>query len=350
MSRVSPAGLAPYLDRLRELPFVRTLAVATPPGADRAQTGTTAKVRTGRRAFTFAVDVKQTFLDRTLTNGVIARHRALLRSQGLPLLLLARYIPRPTGERLANAGVNFVDRAGNMHLRLGDDHHILLLGRREPALETTDRRPGPALVQLQFVLLADPASAAWPVRRLAADAGIGKTAAAAGLQRLSRQGVLEPDRARGYRLANRERLADEFVRGYTDVLRPHLAMGRFRGPEQDPQRFLRRLRETARTLGATWAATGTPAAYALDRFYRGTEVPVFIEGFTHALQQALRLVPDRQHGPITVLHPFGQHWIWRTVAGVRVVHPWLVYAELLHRDEPRALEAAEQLRQRFLAP
>jgi hypothetical protein len=31
-------------------------------------------------------------------------------------LLLARYIPRPSAERLIESRINFVDQAGNMHL------------------------------------------------------------------------------------------------------------------------------------------------------------------------------------------------------------------------------------------
>jgi hypothetical protein len=244
--------------------------------------------------------------------------------------------------------VNFVDVPGNVHLRLGQDYHVLLLGRREPRAGIAVRRPTPALVQLSFVLLAEPVAAAWPVRRLADEAGIGKTAAATGLQRLANLGVLAPDHTRTYRIADRRRLADDFLRGYADVLRPHLEFGRFRAPERDPEKFLQQLAETANSMQVKWALTGTPAAYALDRFYRGDDRPVFIEGFTPRFQRVLRLVPDRA-GPVTVLRPFGRRWAWEKAADWPVVHPWLVYAELLHLGEPRALEAAEHIREQFLA-
>jgi len=347
MPRVDPTAMAPYLERLRDLPFVRAVALATPQGQDQVHPEAVLKLRTPRRTFRFALDLRRTYLDRALTNAVMAQHGALLRRHGLPLLLMARYIPRLTGERLAEAGVNFVDRPGNIHLRLGDDHHVLLLGRREPTIETTARRPGPALIQLHFVLLAEPAAGAWPVRRLAVEAGIGKTAAAAGLQRLRRLGVLTQDRTRAYRLVDRPRLTDDFVRGYADVLRPHLQIGRFQAPPQDQKAFLDRFAETAGQMRAKWAVTGAPAAYLLDRFYREADVPAFVEGYTQTLQRALRLVPDRQ-GPITLFRPFGRCWVGQLIAGVPVAHPWLVYAELLHRGEPRALEAAEHIRERFL--
>jgi hypothetical protein len=318
------------------------------------------------------VDLKQTFLDQALTSAVIASHgwnaetdADTGRAARLPskarqgrqageapqTLLLARYIPRPTGERLAAAGVNFVDRVGNMHLALGDDHHVLMLGRREPAREVTSRRPGPALVQIYFILLAEPASLTWPVRRLADEAGVGKTAAATALQRLLKLGVLAQKGTDGYHVVERQRLIDAFLQGYVNVLRPHLEIGRFRAAERDGDKFLRQFAEAAVTTASTsvaWAATGAPAAYALDRFYRAETVPLFVADLPPAMPRALRLVPDRD-GPITLLRPFGQHWMWKTIAKVPIAHPWLVYAELLYRDEPRALEAASHIREQFLA-
>ncbi|MPY86914.1 MAG: hypothetical protein GEU99_03235 [Luteitalea sp.] len=347
MTRPDPPALAPYLDRLREVPFVRDVALATPPAQGTLGPNTVLKLKTPRRTFPLAVDLKRTFLDRALTNAIIAEHGARLRNRGLPLLLLARYIPRPTGERLAEAGVNFVDQPGNIHLALGDDHHVLLLGRRAPTTETTARRPGPALVKLHFVLLVESEAMTRPVRELADEAGIGKTAAATGLQRLARLGVLGRNQASAYRLVDRRRLADDFLRGYAEVLAPHLEVGRFRAPERDPEAFLQRLAGTAAKMHVSWAVSGTPAAYLLNRFYRGNDLPVFVEGSTQTLQRALRLVPERE-GPITLFRAFGRRWLWQVIAGVPVAHPWLVYAELVRQGEPRALEAAELTRDQYL--
>lgn len=347
MPRRHPPALTRYLDRLRDLPFVRRVDLAARPDRQEVRGDGILKVRTPRGTFTLALDVKGAFLDRGLANAAIGEHRALVRAHGFPLLLVAPYIPRPTGERLAEAGVNFVDRHGNIHLTLGDDHHVLILGRRPRTVEATGRRPGPALVQLYFLLLAESAAVQWPVRRLADEAGIGKTAAADALRRLVRLGVLARDRKGGYGLADQRRLQDDFLRAYADVLRPHLEIGRFRAPEQEPDTLLRRLAGIAATEHLNWAITGGPAAYALDRFYRGPDVVVFIEGFTQTMQRALRFVPDRE-GPITVLRPFGRRWVWKAVADLPVTHPWLVYAELLRGGDPRAADAAEQIRERFL--
>lgn len=347
MAGLETADLAPYLDRLRELPFVRDVAVTKEPALAAGRRNAVIKLRTPRRTFKLAVEAKRTFLDQTLTNAVIAEHKDLVRKHRVPLLLLARYIPRPIGERLAEAGVNFVDRPGNVHLRLRDEYHVLLLGRREPAPEAAARRPGPALIQLLFTLLAEPAAANWPVRSLAEAAGIGKTAAATGRQRLNRLGIVARATDGTYRVADRRRLADEFLTGYNQILRPHLVVGRFRAPERDRDLLLKEIARAAKQLDLKWAITGAPAAYALERFYRGEDLPLFAEPVAPALQRALRLVPDR-HGPVTLLRAFGRPWKWQAVNDVFVAHPWLIYAELLYGGEPRALEAAEQIRETYL--
>ncbi|MGH9160109.1 MAG: type IV toxin-antitoxin system AbiEi family antitoxin [Vicinamibacteraceae bacterium] len=319
------------------------------PARDRGHPYALLALKTAKRTFRFAVEAKRTFLDRALTNAVIAEHSTVLRQRRVPLLLIARYIPRPTGERLANAGVNFVDRPGNIHLALGADHHVLLLGRREATTETTGRRPSPALVQLGFVLLADAAAITWPVRTLARATGIGKTAAATGLQHLVRIEILGRARDQTSRILDRQRLVDHFVNGYAQVLRPHLAIGRFRGPETDADRFVTEVARAVKQMEVTWAMSCGPAAYVLDRFYRGHEFPFFVNSFPRALQQALRLMPDRQ-GPITVLRAFGSNWLWRVTDATPVANPWLVYAELLQQSDSRALEAAQQIRERYLQP
>lgn len=347
MATLDALDLAPYLDRLRQLPFVRKIQLAWEPALAPLRPDALVKLRTPRRTFTFALEMKRTFLDHALTSALIAEHIRLLRKHRLPLLLAARYIPRPTGERLAEAGVNFVDRPGNIHLKLGDDYYVHLLGRREARPEPTARRPSPALIQLFFVLLARPETADLPVRKLGHVAGISKTAAATGRQRLVRLGILARGGNRTYRVTDRELLVNDFLTGYVQVLRPHLRIGRFRALERDLDLFLKNVTRAAKRTNVRWGVTGGPAAFALDRFYRGDEIPIFVTPFKPALQRALRLVSDR-HGPVTLLRAFGREWAWRGVGDVIVAHPWLIYVELLQRGEPRALEAAEQIREKYL--
>jgi hypothetical protein len=150
-----------------------------------------------------------------------------------------------------------------------------------------------------------------------------------------------------YHVADRKRLADQFVEGYNRVLRSHLLIGRFRAPERSPELLLKNFGRFAKRIDLTWAISGGQGAYALQRFYRDDQTDVFTAALPSELQRELRLVPDRE-GPIVLLRAFSRYCAWRQVGDIWVAHPWLIYAELLHHGEPRALEAADQLRQEYL--
>jgi len=191
-----PPPSEPALQHLQALAFVKALTL------QRAQLGTpdtTVTVRTPARTFTLDAGIKHSFLDRTTTNAIIA---AAARRER-PLLLIARYVPRPTAERLISAGVNFVDRSGSLHLALGSEYHATLVGRRDDSADVRQRRKGPAHVQVLFVLLVHPDAATWPVRKLASAAGISKSAAS-----LERTRLLHENRDRDPKW-----LAESFVAG-----------------------------------------------------------------------------------------------------------------------------------------
>jgi hypothetical protein len=242
-----------------------------------------------------------------------------------------------------------VDRVGNVHLNLGDAYQILILGRRDIRPEPASRGLGPAWVKILFMLLADPAAAGGTVRAWADAAGSGRTAAAEARQRLIGAGILARRRGRDYAVIDQKKLADEFVEGYGRILRPRATIGRFRPAETATGRLFRQCGVAATHHEIGWAVTGAPAAYALQRFYRGEQIPILVSHATPDFQRELKLAPDLA-GPVTLLRAFGRHCVWRTVGTLPVAHPWLIYAELIHQGDPRALEAADHLREEYLQP
>ena len=97
-------------------------------------------------------------------------------------------------------------------------------------------------------------------------------------------------------------------------------------------------------VGVGWTA----AAYALQKFYRGMELPVFIDAFSDQLRRRLRILPDKT-GPIILLRSFGTIPFWREAEPFPLAHPWLIYSELMNSSDPRAHEAAEELKREYLS-
>jgi hypothetical protein len=339
-----------YLEPLRILPFVRALDVKFKPQGTAKKRGVDAEVSltTPCRTFTLAAEFRRTYLDRTAVSGLIADHAFFQGPLRQPLLLIARYIPTPAGERLAAAGINFLDAVGNVHLNLGDgDYHVHVLGHKERKPKLTERRTTAAMLQVMFALLVGEKAANWPVRKLAEVVGVGKSAAALARQRLVEAGTLVPTRG-GLGIANRKAIEEEFVAGYERVLRPSLVIGTFCPLERDPEALLANLGEWANRNHAKWAATGSAAAFALDRYYRGEPLAIFLAEAPPQLTRELKLLPDA-NGTATLLHAFGTLFPWRIQDNLPIAHPLLIYAELLHQAEPRALEAAVHIREQYLA-
>ena len=120
------SGFGPYLEKLREIDFVKALHFATPSHQSDTGIDGVLTIETPRGKFAFTVEHKNSYLDRTVLNAFIvqAKHYAGKR----PLLLFARYVPRPSADRLVQSGVNFLDQMGNIHLALGDNY-VRKIGR-----------------------------------------------------------------------------------------------------------------------------------------------------------------------------------------------------------------------------
>ncbi|SPF32588.1 hypothetical protein SBA4_120017 [Candidatus Sulfopaludibacter sp. SbA4] len=337
--------IPPILDVVRALPFVSGMRLI-PPRPTR-QSDALAKLTSRAGVSTFTVETRKSYLDRASLSSIVAAARSLDRDRRPPLLLLARYIPREAGEQLVRSGICFADQSGNVNLSLGDRYHALVLGNRDQGRAERMRRLSPGAVQMLFAALARPELLGEPVRKLAQDAGVGKSTAAEVRRQLLEERLLVVDSAGACRLADQKTIRERFLLGYSQVLRPSRTLGRFRGPYKDGAGFVRALAKACAQRAAPWALTGSAGAYQLDRFYRGPETVAFAGSWDASLARELRLLPDRA-GPITILNPFGNLVVWPRPKKPPVAHPWLIYAELLHNGEPRAIEAAEELRRNHL--
>ncbi len=63
-------------------------------------------------------------------------------------------------------------------------------------------------------------------------------------------------------------LEDRRIAGYSQILRPRLLIGRFRGPERDPGKLLNDLAGAFAKASVRWAVTRGRAAYELQHFWR----------------------------------------------------------------------------------
>jgi hypothetical protein len=335
-----------FLDEIRRLPFVKGLDFSE--GARGVDPGTDGilKVRTPEEIYTFLVEQKRSYLDRGILNALIAYAKLSDKKRHEPLLLLARFIPKPSAQRLIDAGVNFLDQAGNMHLVLGRNYERTIIGNKENGA-AKEARVSPASTQLLFTFATMEQAGTWTVRQLAEASGLSKSNVANVRQQLVDRELLKTS-GRGFEFRDKVRLQEELLRGYEIALRSKLLIGRFRSPHKDLDGTIAEINEATRDLSIRWSVTGGPAAYVLQRFYRGLELPIFLDSFPEQLRRRLRILPDKT-GPLILLRSFGTIPFWREAEPFPLAHPWLIYSELMNSSDPRAHEAAEELKREYLS-
>jgi hypothetical protein len=328
---LDPTHDEPRFDQIRAVPFVRHLRLIQAKPGDRNPI-CLLEITTPRGKHRLPLIVKRSYLDRSTVNA----------GNGEPLLL-APYLAVPTAKSFIDAGISFADEVGNIHLALGDEYNWTVIGEHKPPKPPESERMTPAAVQLLFQFATNPESANWTVRDLAAAVGLSKSKVAELRLQFAHKGIFSAKKGETFPGVTRE-LGDRLISGYSQILRPKLVLGRYRYREPTVDRFVARLSHEAAAQKIPYALTGGPAADAMQHFYRGSEVPVFLDVKWH---RSLHLLPDRT-GPVVLLKPFGSLVYWREFDGKMAAPPWMVYAELLTANDPRAREAAEELRREFL--
>lgn len=335
--------LKTYLNKISLLDFIRRHELSQP---SRGDVNSSLALWTPKGKFTFLVEQKGSYLDQSSLNAFISQAKHLTRVHRRPLLLFARYVPEPSAERLISAGINFVDQVGNMHLALGDSYVRTVIGRKEKNAHRESIAVAPAMIRLLFAFAIYPEAGTWTVRQLADASGVSKSSVATIRQQLIDQGFLRPFRG-NVQITNAEKLEDELLRGYGFVLRPKLLIGRFRAAQSDREKLTKNIDEVAHDLSIKWSLTGSAAAYELQHFYQGPDLSVFVEPFSEQFSRALRIIPEAS-GPLVLLRSVGKLAQWEEIGQKPLAHPWLIYSELMYSADPRAHEAAQEIKREFL--
>ena len=334
-----PDDLRPWLDRLGALPGVSMAKVHRQRrvARDDAEPGATLTFKASGHIQRYQLEVRRAHPLNLALVAMPAPERPAPRP-----LLFAQHIPEPLGSRLRDRDIDYVDLAGNCHLT-GSQMLVHVEGRRLGRDEQLPRqRQREAGHQLLFALAARPELAAAPVRELARWAGVGKSAAAAMLERLVTSGTVAATTS-GRRVLRRDQLIDRFTSAYLDHLRPRWLIGRYRPRERDLPVLEAAI---AHTLGESgWAFGGAAAGHRLDPHYRGDQTVVHLTEPRPDFARQIHALPD-QHGPLAVIRTPMPMAFDGPVKGA--VHPLLVYAELLAAGDERAEEAAARLRERYL--
>ena len=283
----------------------------------------------------FDAEVKPTLLLQTLGPAIEQMKR-------LPekVVMVTRYVNPNMAERLKQMEIPFLDTLGNAYLK-APPVYIYMTGqapRRFPREKPT-RAFVPAGLKVVFALLCRQELADAPFRTIAQTAHVALGTVAWVMDDLERLGHLLMMGKRGRRLIHKQKLLEHWVAAFPNQLRPKLLLGRFATPDPNWWEHTQ-----VGNFHAYWGAE--IAAARLTGYLKPELATVYIRDKPGRFLAANRLRTDPK-GNVEVLEAF-----WDTQcdwANTDIVHPLLVYADLLATGDPRNIETARRIYDEQLA-
>lgn len=259
-------------------------------------------------------------------------------------LVLALHIAGDHARKLKEAGIQFLDAAGNAYIAW-PGFFVLITGCDLPAdldvprIARAPRLFNPTGLHVLFVLLARPEYVARPYREIAAAAGVALGTVGGVMTDMKALGYLLDLGMEGKRLQQRARLLDEWLGAYVRQMFPRRKARRFHA--ENPEWW-----KTAdlRPFNALWG--GDVAGDRLTGHLKPGEITVYAKGIPGPLLQAQRMRAEPA-GEVILVEAF---WNFPpTDAEKDTVPPLLVYADLMATGDPRAIETAKLIHDRYLA-
>jgi len=277
----------------------------------------------------YVVEVKATITPAVL--GIIANQ---LRARRLKWLLVVRYIPTKIAEILREMEIPFIDTAGNAYIN-DPPIYIHIQGNRPEGMEWP-RLAEKGIMRLAglravFALLCNKDLIDATFREIAITAGTALGTIDRVIKDLKRRGFLLDMGEQGRKLTRKKELIDWWVNAYAEKVRPKQIIGRY---ETDDYEQLRNA--DFKKFNAQWG--GEMAAGILTKYLRPEIITIYANRPINNLVLECKL-RNRPNGKIEIRERF-----WRFDDKWReknVVHPILVYADLLATGDARNIQTAK---------
>jgi hypothetical protein len=239
--------------------------------------------------------------------------------------------------------VDALDLAGNASLIEGNS--VVLVSGRPRVAESRVRRSKNwtrSTLRVTLALLVNPSLLERGYREIAQSAGVSHGTVQNAVRALvAHRDLFERPDGRGLQFADRERLIDEWVTLYPRQLRESLLLGRYRADSNDWWRDVP-------GLAGQCQFGGEPAGAILTDYLKPANVTAYCaDAVPREWIMKARLRPDAAGNVEFLRAPMKL----APVDGLppNVVAPLLVYADLIASGDPRNIETARMLRERYLA-
>jgi len=258
-----------------------------------------------------------------------------------PFMVVADRIFPTLKEKLREQHINYLDAAGNVYINTGTNT-IWLDGfkHNEPEKPVTNRAFTKTGLKTVFYLMLHKEAINMPQRILAAATGVALGNIKNVIVGLEDAGFILKINAKKLQLQNKKALLDRWIAGYGETLKPALHMGNFRLPPNHPFRELHNYPiQPGKTI---WG--GEPAAELITNYLKPQLLTIYTTEKRNTIMLTWKLLPAPE-GTIRLYEKF-----WKD--DQLDEHPYapelLVYADLLLTGDPRCIETAGMIYDKYL--
>ncbi len=250
-----------------------------------------------------------------------------------PLILVAERLYPNIKKLLNEAGIDWIDVAGNIHLEEGET--LLWIDRHTttPIQQKKNRAFTKTGLKVVFLFLHDEAWLNRTYRNIAeaADVALGNIKHV--LDGLKEHDFVYAKNKEALKLKNRDKLLDQWITAFADELIPRIQKGRFNFMNKAGEQNWKNL-----PLGEQDQWGGEPAADLLTNDLKPVEYILYTKKNRTKLMKKFKLMPD-ENGKIEIREPY-----WTIQNDLPNIAPCLViYTDLMITGDPRNIKIAEEI-------
>jgi hypothetical protein len=271
-------------------------------------------------------------------NNLTISHSQLLfiekRKSNKPILLITNYVNPEMAERLRSNGIEFIDAVGNVFINQ-PPIYIFIKGNKAETLRNKNvtRAFKNSGLKIIFGFLTNPEMINLSYREIAKLTGVALGTVGWVMRDLKLLGFVKRVEKDSLRLKSKEELLTRWVTAYAEKLRPKQLLGNYTGSND--------LLNNQEDYSEKFIFSGELAAARLINYLKPQKVTVFLE--KNNLNDFLlknRLKRD-ESGEVEILERFWNYEF--NEVKENLVHPILVYADLIASGKQRNIETAKIL-------
>ncbi|MGM0745890.1 MAG: type IV toxin-antitoxin system AbiEi family antitoxin [Bacteroidota bacterium] len=250
-----------------------------------------------------------------------------------PLMLVAERLYPNIKKLLNEAGIDWIDVAGNIHLEEGETLVWIDRHTTTPIQQKKNRAFTKTGLKVVFLFLHDETWLNKTYREIAeaADVALGNIKHV--LDGLKEHDFVYAKNEDVLKLKNRDRLLDQWITAFADELKPRIQKGRYNFINKEAGKNWKKL-----LLGEQDQWGGEPAADLLTNDLKPVEYILYTKKNRAELMKELKLIPDK-NGKVEIREPY-----WTVEQNLPNIAPRLVvYTDLMITGDPRNIKIAKEI-------